>query len=63
MDDSSFADLLADLDAELADPRSRAQAASDVLARVKRWHPSAVYQCAAGLQLEALGVGRPASAT
>lgn len=48
MDDSAFADLLADLDAELADPRSRAQTARDVTARdvldrVKRWDPSAVY--------------------
>ena len=56
MDDSSFADLLADLDAELADPESRVQAARDVLDRVKRWHHTAIYQYAAGLKLEALGV-------
>lgn len=56
MNDRAFADFLAELDAELADPRRGTRAADEVLGRIKRSHPAAVQRCAAVLQLAALGL-------
>jgi hypothetical protein len=56
MNDRAFADLLSDLDAELADPCRGSHAADEVLGRIKRSHPAAVQQCAAVLQLAVLGL-------